>query len=112
MKSHHDAVRINVYDCCIVWHKCRCTSDELMEFLDAKDQLIEECYLCGVEWRGINLGHEVLQVLTDNTEVKLGESREDNTCQRRWMSGRIRTRSRGFKPDGKLGEPSQGRETG
>jgi len=49
-------------------------------------QLIEEYYNDIVEERGIDSGDEVLQVLTISFEPELGESREDNACERRRTS--------------------------
>jgi hypothetical protein len=60
-----------------------------------KDQLIEECDLGVVEERGINLGHEILQELTDTSVDKMSESGEDCAFRRgepsiRWIREGLR----------------------
>jgi hypothetical protein len=45
---------------------------------------IEEGYGKVEQSRGIDSGHEILQIIGDPTELKTGESREDRVCRRRW----------------------------
>ena len=58
-------------------------SDKPEEFRDMKDELVEEKDIEGVESRSVDLGYEVLHVLVVTLEYHVGESWEDNTCERR-----------------------------
>jgi hypothetical protein len=61
-------------------------------------EIIEKGYNQAVELRGIDAGHEVVQIFADPLEIKICENREDRACRRRGASAcRVRTRSRGFE---------------
>jgi hypothetical protein len=60
-----------------------CTIDEPGELWSMEKELMEEGYRQGLELRGIDLGNEVLQVFVDPLECQLGESGEENACERR-----------------------------
>ena len=58
-------------------------------------------YPQGVESRGIDAGHKVLQIFEDPLEGKISENGKDRACRGRRTSGcLVRARSRGseFKP--------------
>jgi hypothetical protein len=59
---------------------------ELGELWNVEYELMEEGYPDGVKQRGIDPGHEVLQVFADPLELKTSESGEDGACWRRWTS--------------------------
>jgi hypothetical protein len=62
---------------------------------------MEEGYPDGFKQRGIDLGHEVFQVLAYALDIQPRESGEDGAYWRRWMSAfRVRARSRGYEFDG------------
>jgi hypothetical protein len=46
---------------------------------------MEEGYTDSVKQRGIDPGHNVLQVLRDPLELKTSENREDCVCRQRQM---------------------------
>jgi hypothetical protein len=68
-------------------------------------------YRDGVKQRGIDPGHEVIQVFAGPSEHKIGESWEDGACSRWWMSAfQIGARSRGEESNGerfKVGQHTQ-----
>jgi hypothetical protein len=45
--------------------------------------MIKNVYRQTVEYRNIDMGHDVLQGLDEPMELKTSESREDNACRRR-----------------------------
>ena len=59
---------------------------ELGELWNVEYELMEEGYPDGVEQRGIDPGHDVVQVFADPLELKTSESGEDGACWRRWTS--------------------------
>jgi len=60
-----------------------CTTDELAEFWDFEDRLVEELYCELLETWRIQSGDEVLEVLTETLEPKFGERRKDAVLWRR-----------------------------
>ena len=56
---------------------------KLGELWDIEYGLIKEGYKEGVEQRGIDPGHEVFQVTTDPSELKMNESGEKCACWQR-----------------------------
>jgi hypothetical protein len=72
---------------------------------------MEEGYLQIFEYRGIDPGHEVLQIFIGSSEVQLGEGGEDGACLRgRTSAVPLRERWRGFEPNGETFEVAQRRE--
>jgi hypothetical protein len=70
--------------------------------------VIEKYYKQPVESRGIDAGHQIVQVLADFFKPKIGKSGKDRACPRRRTSGRpIRARSRRFESKPKLFEAGQ-----
>ena len=60
-----------------------CVTDKTDDLWSVKYDLIKEGYLQFVELRGIDAGHEVVQVLADPLERQRGENGEDRACQQR-----------------------------
>ena len=54
-----------------------CAIDKLHELWHVEYDIIEEYYIQVVELRGIDAGHEVLQIFADSLETKQYESGED-----------------------------------
>jgi hypothetical protein len=61
--------------------------------------LIDKYYIQGGELRGVNVGHEVLQVSAVPFKPKLHESREDGACRGKRTPG-VRSRRFEFKFEG------------
>ena len=61
--------------------------DEVGEVWDIKDDLIEEDYVEGVEYRSVDLRDNDLQVFANANKAKQLESREDMAYRGRWSSG-------------------------
>jgi hypothetical protein len=66
--------------------QCWWATDEFGELWCVKYDIIEEGYSQGVELRGINEGHNDLQVFANPFETQLCESGEDSACLGRQMS--------------------------
>jgi hypothetical protein len=84
------------------------------EIWNIKDDLIEEDYVKGVEYRSVNLRNDVLQVFANANKVKHLESREDTAYQGRWASEfSTGARARGLKMNGErfeVGQRAQARD--
>jgi len=50
------------------------------ELWSVEYELMEEVYLKGVEERGIDPRHEILQIFADTNKYEMSESREDGVC--------------------------------
>jgi hypothetical protein len=75
--------------------------------------LIEENYVQVAESRGIDAGHNVIQIFTDSSELKMHESGKDRACRRRRsLSFPIRVRLGGLESKGKSFEAGQRGEAG
>jgi hypothetical protein len=75
--------------------------------------LIEEDYLEVAEPRGIDTGHEDIQIFADSSELEIRESGEDRAClRRRSLTFRIRVRLGGLESEGKCFETGQRGEAG
>jgi len=85
--------------------------DELGELLSVEYRLmeiVEEAYPQAVEKRGIDPGHEVLQIFVDPLELPRSESGEESACLRKWTSGfPARATSKGFENKGEIFEPGR-----
>jgi hypothetical protein len=92
-----------------------CATDELDGLWCVEYNLIEEGYIQPPKSRGIDAGHEVLQVLADPFEPQKAEKGEDNPCQTQTSAVLVRERSRGLKfkykgsEAGRIGESSDDR---
>jgi hypothetical protein len=64
-----------------------CAADELAELWCIEYDVIEEGYFKVAESRGIDVGHEVVQVFAVPFEVKGCKNGEDRACRGRKMSG-------------------------
>jgi len=56
------------------------------EVWDIKDEMIEEGYVKGIEYRSVNLRNDVLQVFTNGNKAKHLERRENMAYRGRWAS--------------------------
>ena len=80
------------------------TAEELGQLGNLKVKLIEVCYFEVEESRSVDLGHEVLQILGNASESKLGEGRKNSSGEGRGMSrrrstrGRLESNQKGFQP--------------
>jgi hypothetical protein len=82
---------------------------EPQELSDVRDMLTPEFYAEIADWRCIDPGHEVLQVLADALKPEGSESGKNSTCQRRWTLGSwIRVKNKSRKFDGKARKVGQG----
>ena len=63
--------------CFIECPECRCTINELDESRGVKIYLIEESYFHSVELRGVDAGHEFLEIFGSTFEMKVVERGED-----------------------------------
>ena len=64
--------------------ECRRATDEFGEVWSIEIDLIEESYIQAVESRGIDAGHEVLQMFVDPFKPEIGKCQEEGACRRRW----------------------------
>ena len=72
-----------------------CAIDKVKKQWIVKDKLVEEIYDDVAEWRDVDSGDDILQVLAVALEVKPGESGEDNACvERRTSTFSVGPRSR------------------
>ena len=72
-------VIIELYMCFIECPECWWTINELGELWEVKIDLIEESYTQGIEFWGIDEGHEVLYVFDNPFKTKIMESGDDRT---------------------------------
>jgi hypothetical protein len=84
------------------------------EVWDIKDDLIEEDYANGVEYRNVNLRNDVLQVFANANKAIHPQSREAIAYQERWASEfSISARIRELKMNGErfgVGQREQARD--
>ena len=67
---------MSVFVCLKLW----CATDEMGKLWSVEYELMEEVYLQGVEERGIDPRHEILQIFADAKKYEMSESREDGVC--------------------------------
>ena len=73
--------------------------------------IVGKNYIQAVELRGIDAGHEVLQIFGNSLEPKMCENREDRAYRGRGTAAcLVRTRPRGSESKHKLFEGDQGGE--
>jgi hypothetical protein len=70
-----------------------CAADELDELRCVEYDVIEKGYMQVAESRGIDVGHEVVQVFAVPFEVKICKDREDRAC-RGWRRSGCPVRAR------------------
>ena len=88
-----------------------CVTDESDQLWCVEYDIIEKGYIQMVELRGIDAGHEFVQVSADPLEQKTGENGEDRACLWRGTPAcPVRERSRGLKSKGEIFESGQGGE--
>jgi hypothetical protein len=99
--------------CFIGYVQSWCSTDELSNLRGVEIDLIEENYVQVAESRGIDAGHEVIQIFADSSELKIRESEKDRACRRRRsLTFPIRVRLRGLESEGKSFEAGQRGEAG
>ncbi len=68
------------------WVENFLATEELGKLGNLKVKLIEVCYFEVLELRSVDLGHQVLQILANTSESKLGECGKDSSGKGRRMS--------------------------